>query len=109
GHRGRARRVGAAVEEDPYPHAGDPALARRPVLAPHAGRVPVHVARERLLAVVAHLHGATRVQREERAVDLHREVLAPTDGAAAAREMDTYLLGAEVEARRHLVAVDVEP
>ena len=42
-------------------------------------------------------------------MDLHGEVLAPAERAADAGEMDPNLLGVEVEARRDLVAVDVEP
>ncbi len=44
-----------------------------------------------------------------RGVDLHREVLAAAEGAADAGEVDPHLLGREAEARRDLVAVDVEP
>ena len=71
--------------------------------------VPVDVAGERLLAVVDHLHRPVRVEREHGGVDLHREVLAAAEGAAHAGEVDPHLLGREAEARRHLVAVDVEP
>ena len=42
-------------------------------------------------------------------MDLHREVLAPAERAADAGEVDPHLLRLEVEARRDLVAVDVEP
>jgi hypothetical protein len=67
------------------------------------------MARERLFAVVAHLHRTTRVEREQRAVDLHREILATAERAADAREVDADLLRAEVETRRDLVAIDVQP
>jgi hypothetical protein len=69
----------------------------------------VDVAGEGFLPVVAHLHGAAGVERKERPVDLHREVLAAAEGAADAREMDAHLLRVDVEARRHLIAIDVEP
>ena len=92
-----------------HPDAREPPLARRAVLAPDPRRVPVDVARERLGAVVDHLHRTARVQREQRAVDLHREVLAPAERAADAGEVHPHLLRAQGEARRHLVAVDVEP
>ena len=49
------------------------------------------------------------MEREQRAVDLHREVLAPAEGAADAAEVDAHLLLLEAEARRDLVAVDVQP
>ena len=81
----------------------------RAVLRPDPRRVPVDVAGERLLAVVDHLHRPVRVEREHRGVDLHREVLAAAEGAADAGEVDPHLLGREAEARRHLVAIDVEP
>ena len=67
------------------------------------------MADERLLAVVDDLHRAVRVQREQRRVDLHREVLAPAERAADPGEVDAHLLGRQAEARRHLRAVDVEP
>ena len=84
-------------------------VARRAVLGPDPRRVPVHVAGERLLAVVDDLHRAVRVQREQRAVDLHREVLAAAERAADAGEVDAHLLERQAEARRDLRAVDVQP
>ena len=42
-------------------------------------------------------------------MDLHRQVLAAAERAADAGEVDAHLLGLEVETRRHLVAVDMEP
>ena len=42
-------------------------------------------------------------------MDLHREVLAAAERAADAGEVDPHLLRLETEARRDLVAVDVEP
>ena len=49
------------------------------------------------------------MQREQRAVDLHREVLAPAERAADAGEVDAHLLERQPEARRDLAAVDVQP
>ena len=69
----------------------------------------VHVADERFLAVVDHLHGAVRVQCEQRAVDLHREVLTAAERPTHAGEVDPDSLRSEVEARGDLVPVDVEP
>ena len=109
GHRGRARRVRAAVEQDLHAHADEPAVPRRAVLGANARRVPVHVTRERLLPVVDHLHGAARVQREQRRVDLDRQVLAAAERAADAGEVDPHLLLGQAEARRDLLAVDVQP
>ena len=40
---------------------------------------------------------------------LHREVLAPAEGAADPGQVDPHLLLLEAEARRDLVAVDVQP
>ncbi len=67
------------------------------------------VADERLLAVVDHLHGALGPEREQRRVDLHREVLATPERAADAGEVDAHLLRREIEAGRDLLAIDVEP
>ena len=69
----------------------------------------VDVPDERLLAVVDDLHRPARVEREQRGVDLHREVLAAAERAADAGEVDPHLLRLEAEAGRDLVAVDVQP
>ena len=79
------------------------------VLHPDPRRVAVDVADERLLAVVDELHRPVRVQGEHRAVDLHREVLAPAERPADAGQVDAHPVRRQAEARRHLVAVDVEP
>ena len=109
GHGRRAGGVGAAVEQDPHPHVDELAGPRRPVLAPDPRRMAVDVAEERLLPVVDDLHRPLRVQREHGAVDLHREVLATSERAADAGEVDAHHLGRQAEARRHLIAVDVQP
>ena len=98
--RGRARRVRAAVEQDPRADRDEPAVARRAVLVAHARGVAVDVAEERLLAPVHHLHGAAGVEREQAGVDLHREVLAAAERAADAAEHEPHLLRRQVEARR---------
>src|SRR5438552_18287908 len=77
--------------------------------SPDLCRVPVHVPRERLLAVVDDLHGPVRVQRKHRAVDLHREILAAAEGAADPCEVNAHLVALEPEAGRYLVAIDVQP
>jgi hypothetical protein len=79
------------------------------VLAPDPRRVPVDVPDERLVAAVDDLHGPVGVQGQHRRVDLHRQVLTAAERPADAREVEAHLLGLQVEARRHLVAVDVEP
>ena len=53
--------------------------------------------------------GAAGVQREQRAVHLHREILASTEGAAHAGQVDAHLLGRQAEAGGDLVAIDVQP
>ena len=85
------------------------AVAVRGVPHPDPRRVAVDVADERLLAVVDELHGPVRVQRQHGAVDLHGEVLAPAEGAADAGEVDADAVRRQSEARRDLVAVDVQP
>ena len=69
----------------------------------------VDVAREGLLTVVDHLHGPPRVQGEQCGVDLDGEILAAAERTADAGEVDANLLGGEREARRDLVAIDVDP
>ena len=64
---------------------------------------------EGLLPPVGHLHRASRAQREQAGVDLHVDVLARPERAADAGERDPHLLLREVEARRELLEVDVEP
>ena len=49
------------------------------------------------------------MQREQRGVDLHREVLAPAERAADAGEVDPDLLRGQGQAGRDLLAVDVQP
>ena len=105
----RARRVGAAVEHDPRADEDELAVTGRAVLVLHARGVAVDVPEERLLAAVHELHGPVRVQGEQAGVDLHREILARTERPSDARERDPHALGRQVEARRELVAVDVQP
>ena len=108
-HRGRAGRVGPAVEHDPRADEHEPAVARGAVRVLHPARMAVHVADERLLAAVDHLHRPPGAQREQARVDLHRDVLAAAERAADAAEHEPDLLGRERQARRDLVAVDVQP
>ena len=107
-----------AVEEDAYAPPSSTIRARtktsrpsgvRAVLVLHPARVAVHVADERLLARVDHLHGSLRAQREHAGVDLHRDVLAPAERAADAAEREPHALGRQPEALCDLVAVDVQP
>ena len=49
------------------------------------------------------------MQREQRRVDLDRQVLAAAERAADAGEMDADLLLGQAEARRDLLAVDMQP
>ena len=109
GDRRGAGGVRPAVQEDPRADADELARAGGTVLHPDLRRVPVHVADERLLAAVDHLHRPVRVEREHRAVHLHRQILATAEGAADAREVDPHLFLLEPEAGRDLVAVDVQP
>ena len=108
-HCGRARRISAAVEEDPHADGYETPVARRAVLGPDPRRVTVDVPDERLLAVVDDLHRAARVERQHGGVDLHGQVLASTECSSHAGEVDPHLLRFEAEARRDLIAVDVEP
>jgi hypothetical protein len=114
--RGRVRRDGgrrggvrAAVEQDLHANVHELPLAGGAVLAPDARGMPVHVAGERLLAVVDDLHRAVGVQREQCAMHLHRQVLATAERAADPGEMDPHLVERQTETRRHLRPVDVQP
>ena len=69
----------------------------------------MHVAVERLLAAVRHLHRPARAQGEHAGVDLHVDVLARPERAADPGERDPHLLLGQAEARRDLLPVDVEP
>jgi hypothetical protein len=106
---GRAGRIRTAVEQDPHLHVHKPAVAGGAMLAPHSRGVPVDVSDERLLAVVNDLHRPARVQSEQGAVELHREVLSAAERATDTGEMDSHLLGGKPETRSDLVTVDVEP
>ena len=79
------------------------------MLAPDPGRMAVHMAGERFLAVVDDLDGTIGVQGEHRSVHLHGEVLAAAEGTAHTTEVDPDLLQRQAEARRDLCAVDVQP
>src|SRR5918996_1696666 len=106
---GRARRVGAAVQEDAGADADELAVAVCAVLHPDARGVPMDVADERLLAVVDELDRTAGVEGEHGAVNLHGEVLPPTEGATDAGEVDPHLLLRKGEAGGDLVAIDMEP
>ena len=64
---------------------------------------------ERLLAVVDDLHRPVRVQREQRPVDLHRQVLASPERSSHAAEVHAHLLERQRETGRDLGAIDVQP
>ncbi len=79
------------------------------MLRPDTRRVAVDMPDERLLAAVDHLHGPAGSEREQRRVQLDREVLPASERATDTREVDPHLLRLEREAGSDLVAVDVEP
>ena len=108
-HGRRAGRVRAAVEQDPGPHRHEPPLAGRVVLVAHPRGMAMDVAEERLFAPVHHLHRPAGVERQHAGMDLHRQVLASTEGAADAAENEPHPLRLEVERRGQLVSIDVEP
>ena len=62
------------------------------MLRPDPRGMSVDVADEGLLAAVHDLDRPVRVQGEQRSVELHGEVLAPTERPADSREMDPHLL-----------------
>ena len=71
--------------------------------------MPVDVTGERLFAAVDDLDGSRRVQRQQRSVDLHRDILAPAEGASDAGKVHTHPLLGQPEARSDLRTVDVQP
>ena len=91
-------------------HGDEPPVARRAVLAPDPRRVAVDVAEERLLAVVDDLHRPARcAARASRAwICIERSSRPPNAPPTPARWIRTCS-GGEAEARRDLVAVDVQP
>ena len=110
GEHGRGGgRVGAAVEGDGGLHLHELAVGGGVVAVAERGRVAVHVAEERLLPVVEHLHRAAGVQRQQAQVDLQGDVLAGAESAAHARQRDVHVVGREAEGRSDLALVGVEP
>ena len=79
------------------------------VPVPHDRRMPVHVAEERLLARVDHLHRPPGAQRQQADLHLHAQVLAGAEGAPDAGEVQPHLVERQAEAGRDLVLVDVQP
>ena len=69
----------------------------------------MHMAVERLLPAVAHLHRAPGAQGEHARVDLHADVLAGAERAAHSREVKTHLLRREVEAGGELLEIGMQP
>ncbi len=67
---------------------------------PDARRVAVHVAEERLLAGVDHLHRPAGVQREQARVDVQAHVLAGAERAADAAEREPHQLGRRARGTR---------
>ncbi len=103
------RRVRAAVQDDLALHVRELAVLGGAVLVVELRRVAVHVAEERLEPVVDDLDRLVRGQGQEAGVDLHRDVLAATEGTADARERHTDLLRREAEDRGDLLEVRVQP
>ena len=86
-----------------------PSLGRYAVLVIKGGRVPVHVAEERLLPGVDHLHRPAGVQRQQARVDLHGQVLARAERAADAGQHQPHLVFRQAQADRDLRLVHVQP
>ena len=71
-HRAGRRGVRPAVEQHVRLRVDQGAVALGAELVGHRRRVPVHVAEERLLAAVAHLHRLAGAQRQQAGVHVHR-------------------------------------
>ena len=108
-HGRRGRQVSAPVEDDSRLDTHEMASRVGRVPVPHAGRMPMHMAVERLLARVDDLDGAPGGESEQAQLHLHAQVLAGSEGAADAGEVDTHLVVGEVEAGGDLILVDVQP
>src|SRR5467141_4487026 len=76
---------------------------------PDARGMSMHMAVERLLPAVTHLHRAPGAQGEHAGVDLHADVLAGAEGTAHPREVKTHLLRKEVEAGGELLEIGMQP
>ena len=79
------------------------------VLVAHRRGVPVHVAEERLLAGVDHLHRLAGVQRQQAGVHVHGQVLAAAERAADPGQGQPDLLRRQAERRADLLLVHVQP
>src|SRR5262245_10370603 len=107
--RDRRRGVRAAVDDHPRSDVHQLALPRRARPHPDPRGVPVHMPDEGLRTAVGHLHRLAGVQREHRRVDLHAHILARPERAPRPRQEQPDLLERQVQARRHLLAVGMEP
>jgi hypothetical protein len=108
-HRRRCRRVRAAIEHDPGLDPLQLSLRGRVVSHPDLGRVAVHMTDEALLAAVREAHRPARAQREQARVDLQTDVFSSAERAADSPERETHLVRGEIETRRDLGAVFVQP
>ncbi len=108
-HGGGRRGVGTAVEHQPDVEGDEAAVAAGAVPHPDPRGVAVDVSEEGLLASVAELHRPARPQRQHAGVDLHVDVLAGPERAPDAGEVQPDLVLGQSQARRDLLAVDVQP
>ena len=107
--RGGGGGVGAAVQDDLGLDLHEVAVGGGVVAVAHPGRMAVHVAEERLLAVVEHLHGALGVQRQQAQVDLQGDVLAGAERPAHAGEGEVNVGGCQAQGVGDLALVVVQP
>ena len=86
----RRRRVGATVEHHAALEVHERAVGVGVVPHPDARRVAVHVAEERLVTAVHHLHRTAGAQREQAHVHLQAHVLARAERAADTGELQAH-------------------
>ena len=79
------------------------------VAVPHARWVALHMTDERLGAVVHHLDGTARGERQHGDMDVYRDVLTRSERATDPCRMAADLIWFHGEARNDLAVVDMDP
>ena len=108
-HRGRARRVGAAVEKDASLHIDELSIAARAVLVGEAPGMSMHVTDERLGPRVRDLHRPAGLQGEHAGVGLHREIFTGAERSSDAGHRQPNPFHRNSQHDRELLLVDVKP
>ena len=101
--------IGPTVEQQPGGHLYQVAIGVGLMAVPHACRVSLDVAGERLGSVVDHLYGTPGPQGQQGDVDVERDVLASSKGSTDPGRVAPDRLIGQVEASDDLSVIDVNP